>query len=131
MLNNLHIHHLGFIVKSLDQAIIEWNKLGFYALDSIFYDYIQNNKIIFMENQDHVVVELIEPLDSTSTISNAPNGFHHICFSVCAEDFEKNFKALNIGKIYTQKIIAPALNNRYICFAYLKLGINVEFILLD
>lgn len=130
MLNGLKFHHLGFVVKSLDNAISEWKNLGYCIVGNIFYDNIQNNKLIFMTNND-ITIELLEPIDNTSSIYNAPYGFHHICFSVCDKNFEKKFKELNIGKIYTKKILAPALNNAHICFAYLRLGVNLEFILLE
>ena len=63
-------------------------------------------------------------------IYNFKDGYHHICYEVEESDtFTEEFKALKIGKIFTPKIKAPAINNRFVLFACLTNGMFVEFLL--
>lgn len=62
-------------------------------------------------------------------IINNNNGLHHICYEVDnLDEYMEYFKTLNIGKIFTPKMIAPAFDNREIIFAYLKNGTIIEIL---
>lgn len=127
----MKINHIGIVVDDIDLSRTIYTEMGYLCKDDIFIDDIQNNKLLFLKNkQGNEVIELIQPIDEKSTVYSKANlGLHHICYEVNNfEQFCNKFNKLNIGKIFTNKIISPAFNNRYIVFAYLKNGTIVEFL---
>ncbi len=125
------VHHVGIIVRDIDKSILILNKLGYICTGQIVIDSIQKNKIIFLNSEDkRLTIELIMPIDNTSTVNNFHEGYHHICFDVSENhDFLNQFKLLKIGKIFSKPIIAPAIHNREVVFALLYNGMYVEFII--
>jgi catechol 2,3-dioxygenase-like lactoylglutathione lyase family enzyme len=126
----MKIHHIGIITKDIVGSGELYQKLGYITCGEIIADAVQNNKLLFLKNDvSGEVVELIEPMGETSTVFNAPEGYHHFCYEV--DDVERGiaaFNALKIGKIFTGKISAPAFSGRTICFAYLKNNTIIEFL---
>ena len=94
-------------------------------------DIVQNNRVIFLTSADKSqTIELIEPIDENSTVHNFRDGYHHICYDVSSiPDFISRFKSMKIGKIFTQQMIAPAIDSHEIVFALLHNGTFVEFII--
>lgn len=127
----MKIHHIGIIEKNIEQSIQIYSNFDFFPCTDLVIDVIQNNKIIFLKNRrNQFLIELIEPIDDTSSIYRYPKGYHHICFDVSEySDFCSFFANLNCGKIFTKPIVAPAINDRLVVFAYLKNMNLVEFIL--
>ena len=122
------VHHLGIIVKNLEKNITLYIKLGYDQVSDIVVDNVQQNRVVFLQNQNHKI-ELIEPLNENSSIYHFKEGYHHICYEVENKDaFFENFKQLKIGKIFTKPMQAPAIDNREIVFACLTNGTFVEFL---
>ena len=122
-------HHVGIKVSHLEKNIDMYSKLGYQQISSITVDEIQNNRIVFLQNQSQKI-ELIEPLDAKSSIFHFKDGYHHICYEAeCDEDIIKTFKEARIGKIFTKPIVAPALENREVVFACLQNGVFIELVL--
>lgn len=122
-------HHVGIKVSQLEKNIELYTKLGYQQVSPITVDKIQNNKIVFLENQSHRV-ELIESLNEKSSIFHFKDGYHHICYEAeHDEDIIKAFKEERIGRVFTKPIVAPALENRKVVFACLQNGIFIELIL--
>ncbi len=127
----MKVHHIGIIVKDIIKSIKIYSKLGYKTITDIIIDQNQNNKVVFIQSSDYSqIIELIEPINETSSIYNFKEGYHHICYEIKTEEniFIK-FKEMEIGKIFTKPIKSPAINNREIIFAYLRNGTFVEFIL--
>ena len=103
----MKIHHVGIVCSDISKTIYLYEKIG-YELQG----------------------ELVEPMDFTSTVANCKEGYHHICYEV-EDDFVETFRRLKVGKIFTGELVAPAINNRKVIFAYLKNKTLVEFILED
>lgn len=123
------INHIGIIVTDLDRSVRIYSKLG-YALHDIKRDNIQNNRIAIMKSQFSPDIELIQALNELSSIYNFKKGYHHLCYEAePGEDIIQKFKSMRIGRIFTQPIVAPALDNRNVVFACLQNGTFVEFIL--
>lgn len=121
------VHHTGIIVKDIEKNISIYTKLGYKQVSDIVIDPIQNNRIVFIDNQH--TVELIEPMGEKSSIYRFKEGLHHICYEVaCLETLIDNFKAMKIGKIFTKPMPAFAMNNRKVLFACLTNGLFVEFL---
>ena len=127
----MNVHHIGIITKNMENSIDVYERLGYQKQSDIFYDNIQNNRIVFMKNiSDEHVIELIEPFSNLSSVYNFPEGYHHICYVVDDYDnFLMAFKKMKIGKIFTQPIQAPAIGEKKVVFAYLKTGMFVEFLI--
>lgn len=124
-------HHIGIVVKKLEESQEIFEKLGYRVCSKVTIDEYQYNRILFLENEKSLQkVELIEALNEQSTVKNVKLGIHHICYEVGeVESFHEIFKEMNIGKIFTRNITAPALDNRYVVFACLKNGLFVEFVM--
>lgn len=125
------MHHIGIIVKDLEKNIELYLKFGYKKISDIVIDQIQNNRVVFFRSSDgSQTIELIEPIDKSSSVYNCKDGYHHICYEAeQEEDIILKFKSMRIGKIFTKPIIAPALDNREVVFACLQNGTFVEFIL--
>jgi lactoylglutathione lyase, YQJC B.subtilis ortholog len=124
----MKVHHMGIIVKDLEKNVILYTKLGYDVVSSIVVDNVQQNRVVFLQNQNHKI-ELIEPMNEKSSIYHFKEGYHHICYEVDdREAFLYDFKQLKIGKIFTKPMQAPAIDNREIVFACLTDGTFVEFL---
>lgn len=122
-------HHVGVIVGDIEESRMVFGCLGYRPCGEMVEDLEQHNKILFLESrQNYSRIELIEPLDGASTVRNARQGIHHICYEV-DEGFMEDFKTLKIGRMLPQRYIAPALGNRQVVFAYLRGGLFVEFLI--
>jgi len=124
----MKIHHIGIIVNSIEKEVELYTKLGYSVYGEIVSDEIQYNKILFLQ-MGNEKIELIEPMDSRSSVHNLPKGYAHICYEV--EDLDAyldDFKEKRIGVVFTEKLTAPAIDNRSVVFAYLKNKSIVEFV---
>ena len=126
--DQMKVHHTGIIVKDLEKNVILYIKLGYDQVSDIVVDNVQQNRVVFLQNQNHKI-ELIEPLNEKSSIYHFKEGYHHICYEVDdREAFLYDFKQLKIGKIFTKPRLAPAIGNREIVFACLTNGTFVEIL---
>lgn len=125
----MKLHHFGIVVRDLSKSIPIYKKLGYQFNNQIVWDKEQHIKVVFLSNQG-INLELIEPTDQNSTVSNSRTGYHHICYEADpGEDIISSFKEKKLGKIFTKPIVAPALSNRKIVFACLQNGTFVELII--
>lgn len=129
-MNKMKEHHLGIIVKNLEEDIEMYEQLGYENISEIYYDEFQKNKIVFMlKKGTDLLFELIEPIDSTSSICSAHLGYHHICYEVDSEEeIHDMFKCKGNGIIFLKRIKAVALDNRLVSFAMLLNGSIIEFL---
>ena len=122
------VHHSGIIVRDLEKNMTLYTKLGYDQVSDIVVDNVQQNKVVFLQNQKHKI-ELIEPLNEKSSIYHFKEGYHHICYEIDSPNtFLHDFKQLKIGKIFMRPIQAPVIDNRKIIFACLTNGTFVEFL---
>ena len=125
----MKIHHLGIVVKNIEESIRIFRILGYELLSPIIEDSVQNNRIAFLrQKESEELMELIEALNCSSSVLNFEYGLHHLCFEVDKTELYEKFKEARIGKIFTKPIIAPAINDRTVVFAYLRNGLFVEFL---
>lgn len=122
-------HHVGIVVGDIEDGQRFFGYLGYQTCGEVVEDFEQHNRILFLENgQNYSRIELIEPLDDTSTVRNARRGIHHICYEA-DEDFIDEFKLLKMGRMLPRRYIAPALDNRQVMFACVRDGLFVEFLI--
>ena len=126
-------HHIGVVVSNVEESGNIFESLGFEICSNVIVDMYQHNRILFLQNPKTLQkIELIEAMDEQSTVKSFKFGLHHICYEVdINQNFREVFRKLKIGKIFTPNIIAPALDNRNVMFAYLKNGILVEFLMVN
>ena len=124
----MKVHHTGIIVKDLEKNITLYSKIGYDPISNTIVDNIQQNRIVFLKNQDQII-ELIEPLNEKASIYHFKEGYHHICYEIDNPNtFFHDFKQLKIGRIFTKPMKAAAIHNREIVFACLTNGTFVEFL---
>ncbi len=126
----MNIHHTGIIVKNINDSLEIYEKLQYRAISDIVYDKNQDINIVFIKSQDNTqVLELIKPLSHNSSVGNAKEGYHHICYELDdCEDISSFLKKEKIGRVFTKTMIAPALNNKKIVFGMSKNNTLVEFV---
>lgn len=126
----MKINHIGIVVKNIEKSKQLYIKMGYSIMTETIYDLYQNNRILFLRLNDYPPLELIEPLDSMSSVYNFPPGYHHICYEKDEEqDIIQLFRDIKVGKIFTKPLVAPALDNQMVVFACMRDGSFVELII--
>jgi catechol 2,3-dioxygenase-like lactoylglutathione lyase family enzyme len=92
-------------------------------------DEIQRNRLVFLRHGlSGETIELIEPMDSQSSVASAKKGLAHLCYEV--DDLEAvlaDIKQKRLGVVFTPPLIAPGLGHGRIAFVYFKGGAVIEF----
>lgn len=118
----MKIHHIGYAVESMCDAIKKFEVLG-YTIGKRIKDKGRNVEIVFIKNQNNLI-ELISPGGGKSPIDNLlnKNGAtpYHICYEV--NDIYETCDKLKIdGWMIIQKpATAPAIENKLVAFLYNK-----------
>jgi len=119
----MKVHHVGYAVKSIEDARKEFELLGFRCESETVLDNVRKVRILFMTN-DTCRIELIEPNENGSRIDNilkkGGSSPYQICYE--SEDIENDTKLLKQSGFTTISNIspAPALENKKVCFLYSK-----------
>jgi methylmalonyl-CoA/ethylmalonyl-CoA epimerase len=128
----MHIDHICFAVKNLQEGIEYWNTaFGYRQYTAIIENGKQKVRIVFLHKEGSILIKLIEPFDTKESLMNFVNvggGFHHLCFK--CNDIHKQTEEL-IGK--GLKLIVPpepgdAFNNGEIAFLLAKNRLSIELI---
>ena len=81
----MKLHHIGIVVKNIQKSLGELNQyLNFESISVPSLVGSQKVNICFLKT-NNVFLELIEPAQEDSPISNfvkTGGGFHHLCFEV-------------------------------------------------
>ena len=114
----MKVHHIGYLVKNIDDAINEFVNLGFTAGETVRDEY-RGIDICFMDN-DGYCVELVSPYCDESTVAGLikkyKNTPYHLCY--ISNDFDRDIKELS-DKGYVQMgeaKEAPAIGGRRVVF---------------
>lgn len=80
----MKIHHIGYIVKKIEKAILAFEDLGYVKKDDTIFDEYRQIDICFME-KDGYCVELVSPVNKESSVfgllKKLGNSAYHICYS--------------------------------------------------
>ena len=116
---NLKIHHIGYLIKKMDAAILTFKSLGFQIVQDTIYDDIRKVNICFMQ-KDNYCIELVSPTSEDSVVSGLLKKFkncpYHICYET--ENFDEDFQTLTTNGYIAidTPTPAPALQNREVVF---------------
>jgi methylmalonyl-CoA/ethylmalonyl-CoA epimerase len=97
------IHHIGLVVKNIEEHYEKYfrDSLGYDNLSQIYIDDKIGVKVAFINMNDKIFLEFVEPLDEKSPVNNylkkRGQTLHHLCFEV--EDIEVECANLR-GKNY-------------------------------
>ncbi|MBR3288612.1 MAG: VOC family protein [Lachnospiraceae bacterium] len=117
----MQVEHVGYVVKSIEKSVVEFEKLGYEKCSTFFKDEKRKINIQFMK-KDNYEVELIEPHDEESDAyayyKKLRNGPYHICYKV--DNIEESIKKLveNGYILVKEKEAAIAYENKNVCFLY-------------
>jgi len=118
------LHHVGYLVHSIEGAMESFSFLGFHKRGEAVRDEERNVFILFLSDENHALVELIQPVDEQSPVyplmvRQGP-GAYHLCFSISRSERDSllsRLKALRfvpVGKISP----APACKDQDVGFFY-------------
>lgn len=125
----MKIHHIGYLIKNIEDAVKEFENLGYKIYSEISYDCYRDIDICFIE-KDGYLVELISPKSEKSIVYNLlrkmGNTPYHICYT--SENIEKDIAELRergyiiIGKDGVNDLLpAPCIGeNVSVIFLYNK-----------
>ena len=116
----MHIDHICFAVKELEEGIQYWKDIfGYKEMTKPVINRRQKVKVVFLEKDDSLLIKLIEPVKDNQSLKNFVEyggGFHHICFK--CNDMDTTVSELVDKKI--KILVAPqpgeAFNNHNIAF---------------
>ncbi len=123
MLSDFKFHHIGYVTNDIRSTSELYLTAGYLASEIIF-DSIQNVKLCFLTKAGNPKIELIEPIDESSSVNKIlkKSGVtpYHICYEV--EDIYVAYDILcTLGYIpLFRPVEAIALNNKLICYMYKK-----------
>ena len=128
------IDHIGIVVKSLEEGILQWTEIfGYNQMTEQVINTLQQIKVVFMSKENSLQVKLIEPLNEKSPIysfAKKGGGLHHLCFRT--QNLESTLSQLKKKRNEIRIIVHPqpgeAFENELIAFALAKNNLNIEFI---
>ena len=118
-IESLKIHHIGYLVKNLTKSLSLFSAFGYRVTKDRVYDAIRGINICFME-KDGYMIELVEPVEKDSVVSNLRkkigNGPYHICYEVgnlaeAVKELEEDHFV-----VWEKAEVAPALDDRRVIF---------------
>jgi methylmalonyl-CoA/ethylmalonyl-CoA epimerase len=126
-MNGHRLHHVGYVTREIAKSRRLYEDLGFAAATPIYHDPIQKVRVVFMATGSDVLVELVEPAEPDSPVSNFLTkhgpGLHHLCYEVA--DIERACEQLREqgGIITCAPVPAVAFAGRRIAFIYRREGL--------
>lgn len=115
----LKIHHIGYLVKKMDAAILSFQNLGYEIVQDTVYDDIRKVNICFLQ-KDGYRIELVSPASEDSVVSGLlkkyKNSPYHICYET--ENFDEDYQTLMSNGFLSidSPTPAPALQNKEVVF---------------
>ncbi len=104
------IHHIGYIVNNIDNAVGTMINLGYEIKQNTVYDKNRHIDICFLKNE-YQLIELIQPKDETAVtyklLAKTGPAPYHICYQV--ESIEEACKVLKKADFYPISNIEKAM----------------------
>ena len=119
-LSRMVIDHIGIVVRSLEEAIKQWEALfGYRKRSDIVLNTRQKVRVVFLTKKGSLTVKLIEPSGPDSPVSGIAGkggGLHHLC-SRC-ENLKTQIGHLRANGVVLRVAPQPgeAFKNHHIAF---------------
>ena len=118
----MKLHHIGIVVKNIQESLGELTKyLDFESTTVPSLVGSQKVNICFLKT-NNVFLELIEPAQENSPISNfikEGGGFHHLCFEV--DDIHIELEKMKKNGAYVIVDVVSGFENRLTAFVMLDM----------
>jgi len=128
----MKIDHICFAVKDLTEGIAYWEEVfGYKQMTDEIENSLQKVKIVFLSQENNIIIKLIEPLEDNLSLKNFVNnggGFHHICFNCDDINSEVNNLKNKGLTLLVPPQLGEAFNNNNIAFLLAKYRLNIELI---
>lgn len=123
----MKLNHIGIVVSDINKEAQFYQDLGF-STSELIINQTQKVKEIFVEQNKHTTIELLEPLNEQSPVYNflkKGGGVHHFCYEL-DEDIDGFLsKQLKQGAITICQPVYDVAFDRKIAFLY-KCGKIIE-----
>lgn len=132
--NGVALHHVGYVVRSIQQAAegfarslaLEWD-------GRIVHDPLQTVYVSFLRPriQGNPVIELVEPEGSDSAVSKFSEqggGLHHLCYEVDSLAKQLQWTRDNRDLVVRPSVPAAAFEGRRIAWIYTRNKLLVEYL---
>ncbi len=122
----MEIHHIGLVVNDIKLHYENYykNALGYNEISEIFRDDKIGVYVAFINLNNKIYLELVQPLDENSPVYNflkkRGQTLHHLCFMVENINDECNRLREHNYFITMQPIPAKAFNGRKVAFLMSK-----------
>ena len=130
-LSSFTLHHVGVVVQSISTGYNLYSAMGFEAATPLYYDPIQKVRVQFINTGSNVLIELVEPAETDSPVSNflkkRGSGFHHLCYIVDDINQVCEYVREQGGIVTCTPVPAVAFQGRHIAFVYWH-GTIIEFL---
>ena len=91
----LKVHHIGYLVKKTEAAILSFQALGYRVTRETVYDDIRKVNICFLE-KDNYRIELVSPASEDSVVSGLLKKYKNCPYHICYEtsSFDEDYQTL-------------------------------------
>lgn len=115
----MRIHHIGYLVKKIDKAVLAFKDLGYEIEKSVIFDEYRQIDICFMV-KDRYRIELVSPKNKDSVVygllKKYGNSPYHVCY-ICDDIEEEAMELTDKGYIKCDNSHeAVAIDNHKVCF---------------
>ncbi len=121
MNSNFIFHHLGIATRNIEKCVSVYRELG-YSISRIKIEPSQNVKICFLSKEGSPTLELVEPLNNDTPVSNIVKNSgttpYHTCYKV--ENLVQSInelEELNFRLLF-EPIVSEVLDQGMFCYLF-------------
>jgi methylmalonyl-CoA/ethylmalonyl-CoA epimerase len=117
----MEFHHVGIAVNSIEETAKWYVAMG-YSLTKTIEDTVQNVHLAFLKRDDSPLLELVQPVDKNSPVSNILKkvgvSAYHLCYET--DNLQREIEELENQdfRVLVEPVEAIAFNHRKISFLY-------------
>jgi len=121
MNSNYIFHHLGIATRNIEKCASVYSKLG-YSISHIKIEPSQNVKICFLSKEGSPLLELVEPLNNDTPVSNIVKNSgttpYHTCYKV--ENLKQSLEELEElnFRLLFEPMISEVLDEGMFCYLF-------------
>jgi methylmalonyl-CoA/ethylmalonyl-CoA epimerase len=134
MRNPPTLHHIGFVVASIQQVGVGFARSLHAIWDGeIIHDPQQQARVAFLRHANAAtpMLELVEPAGESSPLHrfvSRGGGLHHICYEVDSLDDQMKLSRASGALIVKQPLPAVAFGGRRIAWVFISQKLLVEYL---